>query len=147
MFRGNNKNTRMIWSVFIVDFEHILYLFLVFLLLTWNKQMLAGVLPSIIVSISSVTIIWNACLHPPFFLHPFFYKMFTFFPLSHMIWNTANPWRQRLYNVFVAYDKSATWKLWFFLSIFCKDLYAVITPFFTCSNFSFSEKLSYNNLN
>ena len=54
-------------GVFIVNFEHISYLFLVFLLLTWNKQMLAGVLPVIIFSISSVTIIWNACLHPPLF--------------------------------------------------------------------------------
>ena len=28
--------------VFIANFEHIWHLFLVFLLLTWNKQMLAG---------------------------------------------------------------------------------------------------------
>ena len=77
-------------GVFIVNFEHISYLFLVFLLLTWNKQILAGFLPSIIFSISSVTIIWNACLH-----HPLFFTkcLFTFFPLSYVIWNTAKPWR------------------------------------------------------
>ena len=48
MFKVNNKNTRTtsmtsFWC-FIVDFEHISQLSLVFLLLTLNKQMLAGYL-------------------------------------------------------------------------------------------------------
>ena len=46
MFKGNNKNTRTVSlirsDVFMVNFEHILYLFLVFLLLIFNKEMLAG---------------------------------------------------------------------------------------------------------
>ena len=46
MFKGNYKNTRKRhWrrsGVFIVNFEHISDLFLVFLLLTLNKQMLAS---------------------------------------------------------------------------------------------------------
>ena len=44
MFKVNNKNTRtfLLPGVFIVNFEHISYLFLVPLLLTLNKQMLAG---------------------------------------------------------------------------------------------------------
>ena len=38
MFKVNNKNT----DFFIVNFEHISHLFLVFLLLTLNKSVLAG---------------------------------------------------------------------------------------------------------
>ena len=38
MFRFNNKDT----SVFIVNFEHISHLFVVFLLLTLGRQMPAG---------------------------------------------------------------------------------------------------------
>ena len=40
MSKGNNKNTK--FGVFITNFEHILHLFLGFLLLTSNKEMLAG---------------------------------------------------------------------------------------------------------
>ena len=46
MFKVNNKNTRvaslMPFWCFIVNFEHISHLFLVFLLLTLNKLMSAG---------------------------------------------------------------------------------------------------------
>ena len=43
LFKINNKNTKKIYSdVFIVNFEHILHFFLRFLLLTLNKEMLAG---------------------------------------------------------------------------------------------------------
>ena len=42
MFKVNKKNTRTTSSgVFIVNFEHILHLFLEILLLTLKKQMLA----------------------------------------------------------------------------------------------------------
>ena len=49
MLRVNNKNTRTTSvkrrsGVFIVNFEHISYFFLVFLLLTLSKQILAGLL-------------------------------------------------------------------------------------------------------
>ena len=51
MFKGNNKSTRMTSmtsrrrsGVFI---EHIPHLFLVFLLLTLNKKMLAGILDTV----------------------------------------------------------------------------------------------------
>ena len=40
MFEVNNKYTRT--NIFIVNFDHISYLFLMFLLLTLNKQMLIG---------------------------------------------------------------------------------------------------------
>ena len=39
MFKVDNKSIR---TTFIVNFEHILHLFLVSLLMTLNKQMLAG---------------------------------------------------------------------------------------------------------
>ena len=43
MFKVNNKNTRRRRSgVFFVNFEHISHLFLVFLFLTLQKQMLVG---------------------------------------------------------------------------------------------------------
>ena len=46
MFKVNNKDTRtMSWrrsGVFIVNFEHISYLFQLLLLLTLNKYMLEG---------------------------------------------------------------------------------------------------------
>ena len=43
MLKGNNRNTRMaLPGVFVVNFEHFSHLFLVFLLLTWNKKMLVG---------------------------------------------------------------------------------------------------------
>ena len=45
MFKANNKNTRTTScrsGVFIVTFEHISHLFLVFLFLTLNKQILTG---------------------------------------------------------------------------------------------------------
>ena len=48
MFKVNNKNTRTTSSTsgaFIVNFEHILHVFLVILLLTLNKKMLASYLP------------------------------------------------------------------------------------------------------
>ena len=41
MFRVNNKDTRTTPSVFIVNFEHISHLVLVFLLLTLSRLMLA----------------------------------------------------------------------------------------------------------
>ena len=43
MFKLNNKNTRATsrFGVFIANFEHISQLFLMFLLLTLNKQMVA----------------------------------------------------------------------------------------------------------
>ena len=55
LFNVNNRNIRKMWErcsqwrwrrsgVFIVNFEHILHVFLVFLLVTLNKQMLAGFL-------------------------------------------------------------------------------------------------------
>ena len=54
MFKGNNKDARTMSittsGIFIVNFEHILYLFLVFLLLT---LMLAGNVPSCPQSISA----------------------------------------------------------------------------------------------
>ena len=46
MFKVNNKDTRRHWrrsGLFIVNFEHILHLVLVFLLLTLNIQLLAGI--------------------------------------------------------------------------------------------------------
>ena len=44
MFKVNNKNTvRRRSGVFIINFEHILHLFLVFLLLTLYNQMLARI--------------------------------------------------------------------------------------------------------
>ena len=44
MFKVNNKNNRWRRSgVFIVNFEHISHLFLVFILLTLNKQMFSKV--------------------------------------------------------------------------------------------------------
>ena len=47
-FKVNNKNTRTMslrsFSCFLINFEHISYLFLVFLLLSLNKEMLAGLL-------------------------------------------------------------------------------------------------------
>ena len=54
MFKVNNKDTRTIpfgaiWrrsGVFIVNFEHILRLVLVFLLLTLRRQMLIGTYPN-----------------------------------------------------------------------------------------------------
>ena len=54
MFKVNNKDTRTIpfcavWrrsGVFIVNFEHILRLVLVFLLLTLRRQMLIGIYPN-----------------------------------------------------------------------------------------------------
>ena len=42
MFKVNNKYTRTTPGVFIVNFEHISQLVLVFLLLTLNRQILAG---------------------------------------------------------------------------------------------------------
>ena len=55
LFKVNNKNSRkryeicskltiktLVFGVYIVNFEHISHLFLVFLLLTLNTQMLAG---------------------------------------------------------------------------------------------------------
>ena len=41
MFKIDNKNTRATSDIFIVNFERISQLFLVFLLLTFNEQMLA----------------------------------------------------------------------------------------------------------
>ena len=42
MFKANNKDTRRRFGVFTVIFEHISHLFLMFLLLTLSKLMLAG---------------------------------------------------------------------------------------------------------
>ena len=42
MFNVSNKDTRMVSGIFIVDFEHISHLVLVFPLLTLNMQLSAG---------------------------------------------------------------------------------------------------------
>ena len=42
MFKVHNKNTRRRSGVFIVNFDYISHFFLAFLMLTLNKQMLAG---------------------------------------------------------------------------------------------------------
>ena len=42
MLKVNSKDTRMTSSVFIVNFEHNLHLFLVFLLLNLNRKIFAG---------------------------------------------------------------------------------------------------------
>ena len=44
MFKNNNKNTRMTSGVFIVNSEYISHSFIAFLLLSLNKQILAGIL-------------------------------------------------------------------------------------------------------
>ena len=44
MFKVNDKGTKttsVTFDVFIVNFEHISHLFLVFLLLDWNKKMVS----------------------------------------------------------------------------------------------------------
>ena len=61
MFKVNNKDTRSIslmsFCCFIVNFKHILHRFLVFLLLTLNKQMLARLFAEILLhSISQKTL-------------------------------------------------------------------------------------------